>query len=127
MSETVVKQNGFYIDTQYGVLSNSASRTSAEDKFHMNFSENTRTRMDFVISRNPDVEPYYINCIAGYVNGVISGIQEINDSNVFMQSSPDGQKFRVYLGCKASYDKNGKLNLSYTERGAGGFGSTGSN
>lgn len=114
LSEIVVKQNGFYIDTQYGVLSNSASRTSAEDKFHMNFSENTRTRMDFVISRNPDVEPYYINCIAGYVNGVISGIQEINDSNVFMQSSPDGQKFRVYLGCKGSYDKNGKLNVSDT-------------
>lgn len=114
MMENVIKQQGFYIDTQYGVLSNSSSKSSAEDKFHMNFSQNTRTRMDFVITRNGAVKPYFLSCMAGYVNGVISGIQEISDQDTFKQVDQNNRKYRVYLGGKGKYDANNNLEISDT-------------
>lgn len=113
-SEDVTKQQGFYIDTQYGVLSNSSSKADAEDKFHMNFSQGTRTRMDFIITRNGAVKPYFLSCMAGYVNGVITGIQEITTQDTFKQVDSKGKKYRVYLGGKGTYDDNGNLTVSDT-------------
>lgn len=114
MAEQVTKQQGFYIDTQYGVLSNSSSKAAAEDKFHMNFSQDTRTKMDFVITRNGAVKPYFLSCMAGYVNGVISGIQEITEQDTFRQVDQNNRKFRVYLGGKGQYDSNNNLSISDT-------------
>lgn len=115
IQNTVTKQKGFYIDTQYAVLSNSSSRASAEDKFHLNFSEDTRTRIDLIISRvESGSQVYYFPSMIGYTNGVLSLMQQISSLDTFAQTSPKGTKFKVYLGCKANYDEYGNITTSDT-------------
>ena len=118
IQKAVTKQKGFYIDTQYAVLSNSSSQASAEDKFHLNFSEDTRTRIDLIISRveTAGQEVYYFPSMIGYTNGVLSLMQQITDLDTFAQTSPKGTKFKIYLGCKAVYDDYG--NITTTDTGS---------
>lgn len=121
--QAVTKQRGFYIDTQYAVLSNSSSLASAEDKFHLNFSEKTRTKIDLIITRSKEA-PYYFPSMIGYTNGCISLMEQINgdissdgivDTDQFIQQSTvTGRKFKVYLGCKATYDNYGNIVTSDT-------------
>lgn len=115
---TVTKQRGFYIDTQYAVLSHSASLSNVMDKFYLNFSEDTRTRIDFIITRNTsEVEssnPYTFQAMIGYTNGILSLMKELNPSESFQQIDTQGHKFKIYLGCKASYDENGNIQTSET-------------
>lgn len=116
--QEVIKQTGFYIDTQYAVLSHSASLSNVMDKFYLNFSEDTRTRIDFIITRNkstdPDVNPYCFKAMVGYTNGVLSLMKVLNDNESFKQADIKGNTFKIYLGGKGQYDQYQNLTVSET-------------
>jgi len=62
--ETVTKQTGFYIDTENAVLSTANASADINNKFHLDFSEDTRTHIDLIISRSKEA-PYYYSSLIG--------------------------------------------------------------
>ena len=108
----VTKQTGFYIDTQYAVLTNPASPANVLEKFYLNFSENTRTRIDFIITRasedNISENPYSFKSMIGYTNGILSLMKALPDNDSFKHNG------KIYLGCKGLYDSNNRLTVSQT-------------
>lgn len=116
---TVTKQRGFYIDTQYAVLSHSGSLSDVMQKFYLNFTEDTRTRMDFIITRNPSsdpsINPYCFQAMIGYTNGILSLMKALSSEEKFEQANIRGDKFKVYLGGKGVINENdGSIKIEQT-------------
>lgn len=114
ISSEVTKQTGFYIDTENAVLTTSSSPANVDDKFHLNFSENTRTHIDLIINRSKEA-PYYFSSLIGYTNGVLSLMKELNlTSDKFNSGLATRSKCYIYLGAKVSYNENGEIIVSDT-------------
>lgn len=115
-TKDVTVQRGFFVDTEVAVLTNSTSKTNKEDKFHLFFSEDTRTRIDLIIHRSGNnKEPYYFSSLIGYTNGTLSLMEELSAQSFFVQNPISGkQTFRIYLGGKGAVDANGQLKVTET-------------
>lgn len=114
ITNEVTKQTGFYIDTENAVLTTSSSPANVDDKFHLNFSENTRTHIDLIINRSNEA-PYYFSSLIGYTNGVLSLMKELNiASDKFNSGLATRSKCYIYLGAKVSYNENGEVIVSDT-------------
>jgi len=104
----VTKQTGFFIDTAYAVITNANQPHDKEKKFHLNYSEDTRTRIDFVFNTSEE-DPYYFNSYIIYINGVLSEMRTFTPGeDTFKINYIDG-KYKVYLGAKVTKVYSGGL------------------
>lgn len=120
VKNTVTKEVGFYVDTENAVLSHNGSSSKIDEKFHLNFSQDTRTKIDLIIQRNVS-EPYYFASLIGYTNGVLSLMEELNTNDKFIQAEGKQRTFKIYFGGKAKYnlsdDKNTVRSIDIVDKG----------